>query len=158
MDSPEIVGGRLWAKMGYTDSKYLKGLMLLTAAIDEDFQTKVRAIAEATKGRCRSAPPKGFARMVNKLATDHLWEWDPRGACNIDMSRNGIAYDSAKDLRIGFEALTRRFPALRIKNNMRKVICDPDLLVIVYSCYCCSSKNNTCAWVRVNYLGQKTKY
>ena len=51
--------------------------------------------------------------MVNKLATDHLWEWDPRGACNIDMSRNGIAYDSAKDLRIGFEALTRRWRVIR---------------------------------------------
>ena len=69
--------------------------------------------------------------MVNKLATDHLWEWDPRGASNIDMSRNGIAYDTPKDLRIGFETLTRRFPALRMKNNMRKVMLDPSLAVVV---------------------------
>merc|ERR1719174_2132480 len=115
MDCPDILGSRLWAAMGFRESKYLVGLMLLTAAVDEDFQTKSQAIAEATRGRCRSAPPKGYARMVNKLATDHLWEWDPRGASNIDMSRNGIAYDTPKDLRIGFETLTRRFPALRMK-------------------------------------------
>ena len=131
MDCPDILGSRLWAAMGFRESKYLVGLMLLTAAVDEDFQTKSQAIAEATGGRCRSAPPKGYARMVNKLATDHLWEWDPRGASNIDMSRNGIAYDTPKDLRIGFETLTRRFPALRMKNNMRKVMLDPSLAVVV---------------------------
>lgn len=101
---------------------YIVVLQLLTAAIDCDFQSKTAEIARATGGRCRSPPPppKNFERMQGKLFRDHKDEEMPKPAANIDLSRNAIAFSTTADFIKGYEAMTKRFPPLRVKNGYRK--------------------------------------
>ena len=125
MDSPKLLGQALWdgvKRKPDPEACYAVGLMLLSSAVDAEFQRLSHKIAQATQGECKSAPPKSFPRMANKLlaAEDHLWELpDPRSALNIDLCRNGVTYSSAEQLHAGFLAFTERFPVLRMKNNLR---------------------------------------
>merc|ERR1711937_39390 len=96
---------------------------MLACAVDAEFQNLSAAIAVATGGRCKSAPPKSFARMMNKLVSpdDHMWKYpNPRSANNIDLSRNAVTYKDCDSLLQGLAAFTKRFPAIRMKNNMRR--------------------------------------
>ena len=92
---------------------YIMHLILLTHAVDADFQRLTTEIVKRTGGECRSAPPKNLPRIFGKLNSDHKDEREPKSCCNIDMSRNGATYKDPASLIAGFEAMTKRFPALR---------------------------------------------
>ena len=98
---------------------YVLTLILLARVIDADFQQNATRIGKATGGSVRSAPVKGLMRMWGKMENDHASEPVPQPACNIDMSRNGITYDKPDKLKEGYAMMTKRYPALRTKNNFR---------------------------------------
>ena len=78
------------------EHKFLHGVLMLGAALDEGFQAEVAA-AVAPFGvlpedhSLQPAPPKGFARAIGKLASDYRYEEKPRSAFNCDVIRVLVA-------------------------------------------------------------------
>ena len=85
------------------EHKFLHGVLMLGAALDEGFQAKVAAAVGPfgvlpQDHSLQPAPPKGFARAIGKLASDYRYEEKPRSAFNCDVIRVLVACSLVKFL------------------------------------------------------------
>ena len=111
-------GGKI---MERDESVYIHALRMLALCLNESFQEKVRAAVQQHSGEHKSCSIKGDVRIRNKWHSpdDHEREPRPRPACNIDVNRCCVTFDTPQQLKRAAEALVAQFggAAARVKNG-----------------------------------------
>ena len=91
------------------ESVYVHALRLVARIVDVDFQVATGSVVTPLGGELRTAAIKGDTRMNNKALADHRHQPKPRPALNIDVNRNCVTFDSAKELVAAADGLVQKF-------------------------------------------------
>ena len=96
-------------------------IMLVTLAVNDTFQAKVRDVSAPLVGKAgfHAAPPKGFERANNKMTSpaDYRFHAQPRCLYNVDVVRNMVSAATPAQAKQVLAALCREFGGYaKIKN------------------------------------------
>ena len=118
---PSAFTPRFSVKNAELEAVYIHFLRLLATAMDDAFQRSVRdTLASATLAALvYSGGVKSYQRMFMKMKSDedHGLLPPPRPAHNLDVVRCLVTFDTAKDMRKGFEVMEDVFSSGYLKFN-----------------------------------------
>jgi len=100
---------------------YLHVILMVSIAVDRQFQDKVQAIADQfnlTAYQFQRAEPKAYSRALNKMISDYRYADKPRCGLNIDTIRNLAVLEGPKMLLEFYASLIESFNGIAKLKNM----------------------------------------
>lgn len=92
-------------------------LVILAHACQPHFVRQTAHVGRRHNSVIKTAPPKTRNRMANKAASDHRGKAQPVCQHNVDLCRESVASETAKDQIGVWEDINNAFQVLRVKNT-----------------------------------------